>query len=94
MEKMVKSLEFYSKLQQAGFIYNFFFFFRFGQVLFNFAYTFAVHHKKSFVPVFLRSLLITYLIILSLEKEITGLEKSGNSLEFWLPKSVRTLFST
>ena len=41
---------------------------------------------------FLRSPLITYLITLSLEKEIIVLKKqSGKSLEFWIRKSVRTL---
>ena len=34
----------------------------------------AAHHEKIFVPAFLRSLMITYLIILSLEKEIIVLE--------------------
>ena len=34
-------------------------FFHFGHILFNPARTFAVHHEKSFVPAFLRSLLIT-----------------------------------
>ena len=37
---------------------------------------FAAHHEKSFVPAFLRSLMITYLITLSLEKEIIVLEKA------------------
>ena len=35
----------------------------------------TVHHEKSFAPALLKSLLITYLIILSLEKEIIVLEK-------------------
>lgn len=38
--------------------------FRFHQILFNLALTFAVHYKKNFV------LFITYLITFSLEKEI------------------------
>ena len=48
--KVVKSLEFFC-LQSYNmcFISNFF---RFGQLLFNFACTFAAHHEKSFVPVF------------------------------------------
>ena len=35
--------------------------------------------------------MITYLITLSLEREIIVLEKSGKSLEFWIQKSVRSL---
>ena len=35
----------------------------------------AAHQEKSFVPAFLRSLMITYLITLSLEKEIIVLEE-------------------
>ena len=43
--------------------------------------------------IFLRSLLLTYLITLSLEKEITSivLEKVWKNLEFWIQKSVKTL---
>ena len=40
---------------------------------------FAVHREKIFVPAFLRSLMITYLITLSLEKEIV-LEKSPEKI--------------
>ena len=48
--------------------------------------------KKALFLLFLRSVLITYLITSSLEKEIIVLEKkSGKSLEFWIQKSVRTL---
>ena len=56
---------------------------------------FAVHReKKIFVPAFLRSLMITYLITLSLEKEIIVLEKSlEKSPDFWTQKSVRTLYT-
>ena len=50
---------------------------------------FALHHKKSFVPAFLRSLLITYLMTLSLEKEIIVLE---NSLEKALNFGSRNLY--
>ena len=58
----------------------------FGKILFSLGCTFAAHReKKSFVPAFfffLRSISITYLITLSLEKEIIVLEeKSGKSLE-------------
>ena len=35
----------------------------------------TVHHEKSFVPAFLKSVLITYLIILSLEKETIVLKR-------------------
>ena len=49
--------------------------------------------KKALFLHFLRSLLITYLITLSLEKEIINcLEKnSGKSLKFWIQKSVQIL---
>ena len=50
--------------------------FCFGQIVFNFACTFAANHEKSFDPAFLKSLLITYLITLSLEKESIVLVKS------------------
>jgi len=40
--------------------------FCFGQILSNLAHTFAVHREKSFVPIFLRSVLIDSLITLSL----------------------------
>ena len=48
--------------------------------------------KALFLP-FLRSLLITYLITLSLEKEIINCleKKSGKSLKFWIQKSVQIL---
>ena len=55
----------------------------FCSVLFNLTRTFATHHERSFVPVFLRSLLITYLITLCLEKEVFVFGKK--SLEkFWI----------
>ena len=70
-------------------------FFCFDQILLNLAHTstFAAHHEKSFVPAFLRSLVITYLITLSLEKEIISCleKKSGKSLKFWIKKSVQIL---
>ena len=48
--------------------------------------------KKALFLSLLRSLSITYLITLSLEKESIVLLKSlENSLEFWIPKSVQTL---
>ena len=50
--------------------------FRFGQIVFTLARTFAVHREKGVVSGFLRSVLITYLITSSLEKEIIVLEKS------------------
>ena len=54
---------------------------------------FAANHKKTLFPRFLRSLLIAYVITLSLEKEIIIVleKKSGKSLEFWIQKSVQTL---
>ena len=45
--------------------------FRFGQIILNLAHTVAARHEKSFDPVFLKSLSITYLINLSLEKRMT-----------------------
>ena len=54
---------------------------------------FAANHKKTLFPRFLKSLLIAYVITLSLEKEIIIVlgKKSGKSLEFWIQKSVQTL---
>ena len=42
---------FFSKLQQVLHKWNLF---RFGQILFNLNRTFAAHHERSFVPVFLK----------------------------------------
>ena len=50
--------------------------FRFGKIVFTLARTFAVHREKSVVSGFLRSVLITYLMTSSLEKEIIVLGKS------------------
>ena len=61
--------------------------FCFGQILIKLAHMFKAHHEKSFAVVFLRCLLITYLITLSLEKKLLSWKKSGKSLA-----SVRTLF--
>ena len=48
--------------------------------------------KKALLLRFLKSLLITYLITLSLEKEIIVLEKSPEKFLIFLPKKfVRTL---
>ena len=48
--------------------------------------------KALFLRFFLRSILITCLITLSLEKEIIVLEwQCGKTLEFWNQKTVRTL---
>ena len=49
--------------------------FRFGQILSSLSVMFAAHHEKIFVPAFLGSLMITYLITSSLEKEIIVLEE-------------------
>ena len=51
-----------------------FFFCRFGQILFNLAHKFA-SWKQALFPRFLRTVLITYLITWSLEKEMIVLEK-------------------
>ena len=51
--------------------------FFFGQILFNLTRTFEAHHGENLCFLsFLMSPLITYLIILCLEKEIIILEKS------------------
>ena len=63
---MVKSFEFILKLQVLW-KWNVF---HFGQILFNLAHVFAAHHAKSFVPAFFMSLLIIYLITLSLKKKL------------------------
>ena len=63
-------------------LYIFFFFFIL--VIFNFICTFA--EKKALLLRCLRSLLVPYLIALSLEKE-----KFWKSLEFWIQKSVWAL---
>ena len=54
---------------------------------------FVANHKKTLFPRFLTSLLIAYVITLSLEKEIVIVlgKKSGKSLEFCIQKSVQTL---
>ena len=53
---------------------------------------FAAHDEKSFVPAFVRSLLITYFDNLELGKRNYCFEKrSGKSREFWVQKTVRTL---
>ena len=49
---MVKSLEF-SFLSYNECLISVFFF-RFGQILFNLAGMFAVHHEKSFVPAYFK----------------------------------------
>ena len=59
--------------------------FCFGQILFKLAHMFPAHHEKSFAVVFLRCLLITYLITLSLEKKIIVLEKDWK--KSWICKN-------
>ena len=69
------------------------FFFCFGHILFNLARMFAAHHEKSFVPAFFK---------VSIDQLFDNLESgkrnycfgkmSWKSLEFWIKKSVRTLF--
>ena len=51
-------------------------YFRFGQILFNLVHILMAHHEKMLCSCILKSILITYLITLSLEKEIVVLEKS------------------
>ena len=50
-------------------------FFPFGEIFFNLTLKFGMHHKKALFLCCLRSLLVTYMIILSLEKEVIVLEK-------------------
>ena len=63
--KMVKSVGFFFFKSTAASQVNFF---RFGQIVFNLARTFAAHHKEATFLGLLRSLLINYLITLNLEK--------------------------
>ena len=51
-------------------------YFGFGQILFNLVHILMAHHEKELCSCILKSILITYLITLSLEKEILVLEKS------------------
>ena len=86
--KMVKSLFFFFKGTTSALEVKFF---SFGQILFHLNRMFAAHHERLAVALilpFLRSLSITYLITLSLDKEIIVF---GKSLEFWIQKSVRKL---
>ena len=71
--KMVKSLEFFFESYNECFTLNFFF--RFGQILIDLARMFE---KKALFPRFLRSLLITNLITVSVEKENIVLKKVLN----------------
>ena len=87
---MVKSLEFFF-LQSYSMCFVSEIFVCFGLTLFNLALTFAAHLEKTLFLLFLRSLLITSLITLSLEKDNNCFGKKYGSPEFWNPKSVRTL---
>ena len=51
MEKVLSCCFFFSKLQEVFYKGTCF---RFGQILFNLARMFAVHHKKSFVSAFFK----------------------------------------
>ena len=89
--KMVKSVRFFFQSYHKCFISDSIF--RFGQIVFTLARTFAVHREKSVVSVFLGSVLITYLPD-NLESEKRNYcfgKNTGKSLEFWIEKSVRTL---
>ena len=67
-------------------------FFCFGQILFNVARTFAVHHEKTFVPAFFKVSIDHVFDILESEKRNYCFGKQcGKSLELWIQKSVRTL---
>ena len=84
--KMVKSVGFFFKSTTALQVN----FFRFGQIVFNLARTFAAHHKESYVP---RSFKV------AIDQLFDNLESGKNnlsivlekSLEFWIQRSVRTL---
>ena len=64
--KMAKIVKFFFQSCNKCFISDYIF--RFGQIVFALARTFAVHPEKSVVSTFLRSVLTTYLITSSLEK--------------------------
>ena len=79
---MVKGLDFFFKATTSSLIVKFFF------VLLR-SYSMSpvclAHHEQSFVPTFfLRSLLIMYLITLSLEMNYCFGKKSGKSLVVWI----------
>ena len=89
-KKLVNSLEVFFKLQKM--LYKWIFL-----VLVKSYSIFPVclqrTTKKALFLHFLRSLLIIYLISVSLEeKTIVLKKKSGKSLEFWIHKFVRTMF--
>ena len=67
----------------------FFSLFHFGQILFNLARLFATHHENSFAPAWSIDHLFGNLV--SEKRTFCFGIKSGKSLEFWIPKSVRTL---
>ena len=65
--------------------------FCFGQILLNLACTFSAHHEKSFVPEsFKVSIDHVFDYLESGKRKYCFVKKSGNSLEFWIPKSVQT----
>ena len=85
--KMVKSdVFFFSNLQPLHKLI----FFRFGQIVFNLARTFAAHHKERYVPRSFKVAIDQLFDNLESGKKNLGivLEKS---LEFWNQRSVRTL---
>ena len=87
--KSTKIQCFFSKLQQM--LYKWIFF-HFCQILFNLVHMFAAHPEKSFVPALWNRWSIEFLTTLSLGKKNFFWKKSGKSLEFWIQKSVRTLY--
>ena len=78
--KMVRSLEFFSKLQQMLYKWKFFFILVKSYIISPLRLQCIV--KKALFLHFLRSVLITYLITLSLEKEFIVLERSLEVLNF------------
>ena len=79
---------FFSQLQEVPYDWIFFV----GQIFSNLARMFAAHYE-CFVPAFLRFLLITYLITLSLGKKSLFWKKSQGKVEFWIQKPVLSLLT-
>ena len=77
---MVRSLEFFSKLQRMLYKWKFFFILVKSYIISPLRLQCIV--KKALFLRFLRSVLITYLITLSLEKEFIVLERSLEVLNF------------
>ena len=67
------------------------FFNRFGQILFNLAYTFAACHEKSIVPVYFKVSVDQLFDNLESRKRTCCFRKtSGKSPKFWIQKIICT----